>query len=223
MRLSLDQRITDMTYAENLWLFFTLLFGIIIVPGMDMVFVMANALTGGRASGLTATAGIMAGGVFHTLYAALGVGFLLHLVPELFNVLLLAGAAYIAWIGLSLARSSIAIASVETGSRLSLWTSFRRGALTSILNPKAYLFMLAVYPQFLKPQFGPVWSQALIMAIMISLTQLAVYGSLALAAGRSRDVIVSSPRATAIIGKTVGVVLIAVAALTAWHGWVSQG
>ncbi|CAN7196110.1 LysE family translocator [Rhizobium sp. LjRoot98] len=212
-----------MTYAENLWLFFTLLFGIIIVPGMDMVFVMANALTGGRASGLTATAGIMAGGVFHTLYAALGVGFLLHLVPELFNVLLLAGAAYIAWIGLSLARSSIAIASVETGSRLSLWTSFRRGALTSILNPKAYLFMLAVYPQFLKPQFGPVWSQALIMAIMISLTQLAVYGSLALAAGRSRDVIVSSPRVTAIIGKTVGVVLIAVAALTAWHGWVSQG
>lgn len=211
-----------MTYAENLWLFFTLLFGIIIVPGMDMVFVMANALTGGRASGLTATAGIMAGGVFHTLYAALGVGFLLHLVPELFNVLLLAGAAYIAWIGLSLARSSIAIASVETGSRLSLWTSFRRGALTSILNPKAYLFMLAVYPQFLKPQFGPLWSQALIMAIMIAVTQLAVYGGLALAAGRSRDVIVSSPRATAIIGKTVGVVLIAVAALTAWHGWVSQ-
>jgi threonine/homoserine/homoserine lactone efflux protein len=212
-----------MTYAENLWLFFTLLFGIIIVPGMDMVFVMANALTGGRASGLTATAGIMAGGVFHTLYAALGVGFLLHLVPELFNVLLLAGAAYIAWIGLSLARSSISIASVEPGARLSPWTSFRRGALTSILNPKAYLFMLAVYPQFLKPEFGPLWAQALIMAIMISLTQLAVYGSLALAAGRSRDIIVSSPRATAVIGKTVGVVLIAVAALTAWHGWVSQG
>ena len=83
--------------------------------------------------------------------------------------------------------------------------------------------MLAVYPQFLKPEFGPLWAQALIMAIMISLTQLAVYGSLALAAGRSRDIIVSSPRATAVIGKTVGVVLIAVAALTAWHGWVSQG
>lgn len=210
-----------MTYAENLWLFSTLLFGIIIVPGMDMVFVMANALTGGRAAGLTATAGIMAGGVFHTLYAALGVGFLLHLVPQLFNVLLLAGAAYIAWIGLSLARSHISIASVEPGARLSLWTSFRRGALTSLLNPKAYLFMLAVYPQFLKPEFGPLWSQALIMAIMISLMQLAVYGSLALAAGRSRDVIVASPRATAMLGKTVGVVLIAVAALTAWHGWMA--
>ncbi len=109
-----------MTYAENLWLFSTLLFGIIIVPGMDMVFVMANALTGGRASGLTATAGIMAGGVFHTLYAALGVGFLLHLVPQLFNVLLLAGAAYIAWIGLSLARSHISIASRARGAAVAL-------------------------------------------------------------------------------------------------------
>ena len=97
-------------YAENLWLFFTLLFGIIIVPGMDMVFVMAHSLTGGRASGLLATAGIMVGGVFHTLYTALAVSFLLHLVPGLFNVLLIAGAAYIAWIGLSLLRSNIAIA-----------------------------------------------------------------------------------------------------------------
>ena len=51
-----------MTYAENLWLFFLLLFGIIIVPGMDMLFVLANALTRGRAAGLSATAGIMIGG-----------------------------------------------------------------------------------------------------------------------------------------------------------------
>ena len=35
-----------MTYIENLWLFFILLTGIVIVPGMDMVFVLANALAG---------------------------------------------------------------------------------------------------------------------------------------------------------------------------------
>lgn len=208
-----------MTYVENLWLFFTLLFGIIIVPGMDMVFVMANSLTGGRSSGLSATAGIMAGGIFHTLYAALGVGLLLHLVPGLFNGLLLAGALYIAWIGYTLMRSNIAIASVEPTARMSRWTSFRRGALTSIMNPKAYLFMLAVYPQFLKPEFGPLLPQVLIMGVMIALTQLAVYGSLAVAAGSSRDAITSSPRATAILGKSVGFVLILVAAWTAWQGW----
>lgn len=37
-----------MSYAENLWLFFLVLFGIIILPGMDMLFVLASALTGER-------------------------------------------------------------------------------------------------------------------------------------------------------------------------------
>ncbi|HEV7308296.1 LysE family translocator [Ensifer sp.] len=208
-----------MTYAENLWLFFTLLFGIIIVPGMDMVFVLANSLTGGRASGLSATAGIMAGGVLHTLYAALGVSVILHLVPGLFNVLLVAGAAYIAWIGFSLVKSSITIGGIDGADRLSRWASFRQGALTSLMNPKAYLFMLAVYPQFLKPEFGPIWSQALVMAAMIAVTQLAVYGGLALAAGRGRDFLVGSPGTTVWIGRTAGVVLILVAAFTIFQGW----
>ena len=56
-----------MNYTENLWLFFVLLFGIIAVPGMDMLFVLANALTGGSNRGLAATAGIMLGGAVHTL------------------------------------------------------------------------------------------------------------------------------------------------------------
>ena len=72
---------TDMTYSENLWLFFLLLTGIIVVPGMDMVFVLASALSGGRKAGLSATFGIMAGGLVHTLYAALGVGALLSFAP----------------------------------------------------------------------------------------------------------------------------------------------
>lgn len=208
-----------MTYAENLWLFFTLLFGIIIVPGMDMVFVLANAITGGRASGLAATAGIMAGGVLHTLYAALGVSVVLHLIPELFNMLLVAGAAYIAWIGFSLLRSSVTIGGIEGAMTRSRWASFRQGALTSLMNPKAYLFMLAVYPQFLRPQFGPVWSQAAVMAMMIASTQLAVYGGLALAAGRGRDLLVGSPAVTVAVGKAAGLVLVLIAGLTIWQGW----
>src|SRR3954447_2787937 len=101
-----------MTYTGNLWLFLTLLFGIIIVPGMDMLFVLANALTGGRRAGLTATTGIMAGGLVHTAFGAIGVGVLLHLAPSLFTLMLYAGAGYMAWIGITLVRSSITIGSV---------------------------------------------------------------------------------------------------------------
>jgi threonine/homoserine/homoserine lactone efflux protein len=208
-----------MTYTENLWLFFLLVSGIIIVPGMDMVFVLASSLSGGRKAGLSATFGIMAGGLVHTLYAALGVGMLLHFAPKLFNVLLVAGATYVAWIGWQLFRSSITVETVDSLDRRGLLTRFRQGALTSLMNPKAYLFMLAVFPQFLRPEFGPLWRQALVMLLMIWATQLAVYGGLALAAARSRDALTSSPAATRLIGRAAGVLMVVIAVLTVWRGW----
>ena len=206
-----------MTYAANLWLFFILLVGIIIVPGMDMLFVLANAITGGRQAGLSATAGIMTGGAAHALIGTVGVGILLKLAPTLFTIMLLAGGAYMGWIGVTLLRSSIvvgAFAGAQAGSR---WRAFRQGAVTCLLNPKAYLFTLAVYPQFMRPQYGALWSQALIMGLMTVLTQFAVYGGLAFVAAESRDLIVSSPRATMWIGRAAGLAFIIVAATTIWR------
>ncbi|CAN7209200.1 LysE family translocator [Rhizobium sp. LjRoot258] len=208
-----------MTYSENLWLYFTLLFGIIVVPGMDMLFVLANSLTGGRRTGIAATAGIMAGGAVHSLYGAIGVGVLAILLPTLFNPLLFAGAAYMAWIGYTLMRSSITVDSVGAGGLRSGWRAFRQGAATCLMNPKAYLFMIAVYPQFLKPIYGPIWAQGLVMGFMTMATQAAVYGTLALTAARSRNLLVSNPKATILVGRIAGGLLIAVSILTAWHGW----
>ncbi|KRB50107.1 threonine transporter RhtB [Rhizobium sp. Root708] len=212
-----------MTYTQNLWLYFTLLFGIIVVPGMDMLFVLANSLTGGRRTGMAATAGIMAGGVVHSLYGAIGVGILASLLPSLFNPLLFAGAAYMAWIGYTLIRSSIVVNSVEADASRSGWRAFRRGAATCLMNPKAYLFMIAVYPQFLKPIYGPIWLQGLVMGAMTMATQAAIYGTLALTAARSRTLLVSNPAATVMVGRVAGALLVAVSILTAWQGWRMPG
>ncbi|TGQ74245.1 LysE family translocator [Mesorhizobium sp. M00.F.Ca.ET.186.01.1.1] len=207
-----------MDYAQNLWLFFILLLGIIVVPGMDMLFVLANALTGGRDRGLAATGGIMLGGVVHTLNGAIGVGLLMHFVPILFKPLLIVGAAYMAFIGITLMRSSITVGrDGPTGSR-SAWKAFRQGAVTCLINPKAYLFILAVYPQFLKPDYGPIWMQAMVMGVMAALTQAAIYGGLAITAGRSQQMLVANPRATALAGRAAGLLLFAVSVFTAWEG-----
>lgn len=211
-----------MTYTENLWLFFVLLLGIIIVPGMDMIFVGANALARGRTAGLAATAGIMAGGLVHSLYGALGVGLLASLLPVLFTPLLISGAVYMAWIGLTLMRSSITIERVTPADTHSHWQAFRRGALTCLINPKAYLFMLAIYPQFLRPDFGPLVPQAVIMALMTAATQLVVYGGLAIAAGRVSRLLVGSAAATVWVGRGAGLLLVVVSILTLWEavrGW----
>ena len=207
-----------MSYTANLWVYFALVFGIIIVPGMDMLYVLTNALTGGRKAGLSATAGIMAGGAVHTAFGALSVGMLLQFVPSLFTVMLFVGAAYMAWIGVTLVKSSIVIDHVEGSARRSAWVAFRQGAITCLLNPKAYLFVFTVFPQFLRPQFGALLPQAVAMGAVTVLTQLGIYGGLALAAARARHLLTSSPQGTVLAGRLAGVLFIAVAALTAWHG-----
>ncbi|MET3520041.1 LysE family translocator [Mesorhizobium sp. M4B.F.Ca.ET.190.01.1.1] len=207
-----------MDYAQNLWLFFILLFGIIVVPGMDMLFVLANALTGGSNRGLAATGGIMLGGIVHTLNGAIGVGLLMHFVPILFTPLLIAGAAYMAYIGITLMRSSITIGQDGPSGSRSAWKAFRQGLMTCLINPKAYLFILAVYPQFLKPDYGPIWMQATVMGLMTIATQAAIYGGLAVTAGSSRQLLVANPRATVLAGRAAGLLLFAVSVFTAWEG-----
>lgn len=211
-----------MSYSENLWLFFVLLFGIILVPGMDMLYVLTNALTGGRRAGLSATAGIMAGGAVHTLFGTVSVGVLMKLMPSLFTVMLFVGSAYMAWIGVTLVRSSITVSAVGATLNRSSWVAFRQGTVTCVLNPKAYLFVFSVFPQFMRLQYGSLRSQALVMGTMIVLTQLGVYGGLALVASKSRDLLVTRPGATRFVGHAAGYLFLAVAVLTAWHGWKSR-
>jgi threonine/homoserine/homoserine lactone efflux protein len=206
-----------MTYAQNLWIYFILLFGIIIVPGMDMFFVIANGLTGGRVRALAATAGVMLGGVFHTVFGGLSVGVLKTLPHAIYGAILLAGAAYMLWIGFTLVRSSITVASIGENTSHSMRAAFSQGFITCALNPKAYMFVLAVYPQFIQSQYGPVWSQALVMGILTVLVQAAIYGSLGLAAARSRDMLIGSPHVIIWTGRVAGALFLIVGVLTIWQ------
>lgn len=207
-----------MDYAQALWIYLILLFGIIVVPGMDMFFVLANALTRGRRAGFSAVGGIMVGGAVHTLFGALAVGALTQLPTMLFQVMILIGAAYMGWIGYTLLRSSITVDSIGRASTRSDWVAFRQGLVTCLLNPKAYLFVLAVFPQFMRPEYGSIWSQALVMGLMTVTMQLLIYGALALAAGKGRDALVGHPELTIWIGRGAGALFVAAALFTAWHG-----
>jgi threonine/homoserine/homoserine lactone efflux protein len=205
------------SYTQNLWIFFVLLFGIIIVPGMDMFFVIANSLTGGRIRGLAAVFGVMGGGIFMTVFGAFFVGIITTLAPWVITAILFAGAAYMAWVGYSLIQSSITMDDLGQGGSRSQRTAFLQGFMTTILNPKAYVFVLAVYPVFIQPRFGPVWSQALVMGVLTIATQFGIYGSLGVAAAKSREMLISNPTVTIWTGRSAGVMFELVAALTVWH------
>lgn len=207
-----------MFHDAHLWLFFIIVFGVVILPGLEMAYVLGSALTGGRAAGLIAVAGIMAGSIFLVLMTTLGISVLIKVIPGAFNVLLIAGALYIAWIGFSILRSHTAFAAANINPHSS-WVTFRRGMLTNLLNPKAYLFMLAIFPQFLRPEYGPLWIQAMVLWLIIAVTMTGVYGSVAIIAGKMRNLLTSNPIAGIMISRVVGVTLILAAILTGISGW----
>jgi len=203
-----------MSAVENFWLFFILLVGIVSVPGMDMIFVLSNTLAGGRKAGITATGGMMTGGACHSAFGGLALSGMLHLTPVVIGPMLTIGSLYMIWIGVTLLRSAVVIAEVAQSRVMRLRKIFLQALATCLLNPKAWLFTLAVYPQFIKPDFGPVWLQTLVMALTTMAVQGAIYGGLALAAARGRDVVVTSPALTIWVGRCAGALLIGVAAFT---------
>jgi threonine/homoserine/homoserine lactone efflux protein len=205
-----------MSQAANLWVYFVVVFGIVALPGLDMAFDMGSALLGGRRSGLAAVGGILAGGLCHLAMGALGVAAVLALWPPLFDLMLAAGAVYVAWTGLLFLHSASVFAppAGKRAGALAPGPAFRRAVLTSLVNPKAYLFMLAIFPQFLRPGSGPVWAQAAALGVITSLTQAGVYGAVALAASRAAGWLAGHPAASVATARVMGVVLLGVAVLT---------
>lgn len=196
-----------MNTANPLWLYFLLVAGIVALPGMDMAYVAASSLSGGRRAGLAATAGITCAGFVHVGAGLLGLGLLLQAAPALFNALLVAGSFYLAWLGWQIARSGSAALDARP---LAHRQFFARGALTALLNPKAYLFGLLVFPAF---GAGASTARGLQLAAITAGTQIAIYGTVALLAGARRL------RGHALLNQGVGALLIVCAAWTLARAW----
>jgi threonine/homoserine/homoserine lactone efflux protein len=204
---------------EHLWLYALLVFGIIALPGLDTAFVLASSLASGREAGFAAIAGLVLGGFAHVFLSAFGIGLLLQHVPALFNVMLTAGGLYVAWMGYSLWRGASAVGEIESIQTRAMGVTFGRAVLTCLLNPKAYIFMLAVFPQFIKPECGALWLQALILFGIGAICQMLVYGTVVVAAAKARNWIRTSSGSQIIFGRSVALLLLFTAAWTLWTGW----
>ncbi len=129
-----------------------------IAPGPDTMLVIRNVLRGGRRDGIVTTFGICMGLFVHASLSALGVSVLLTYSTTAFNVLKLAGAGYLMYLGLqSLQRALSSAAPLEhpdarAGSHnRSMRRCLLEGWLSNVLNPKTAVFYLAFLPQFIRP------------------------------------------------------------------------
>lgn len=118
-------------------------------PGPDFAIVTRYALTGSRKAALLASLGIAAALLIHAAYCILGLGILLVESPLAFRIVQIIGSCYLAYLGIRLLLPSKPSAPAKP---VKSHQAFLSGFLTNLLNPKAALFILSIFAQFVRPE-----------------------------------------------------------------------
>ena len=118
-------------------------------PGPDFALVLRQSLTHGRRAAIWTSIGIGCGISVHVTYCLLGLGYLLAGSPAALGVAKYLGAAYLTCVGIQALRSKPRTGDITlTGdagapSDRAAWTT---GFLVNVLNPKAALFFVSLFP-----------------------------------------------------------------------------
>lgn len=159
-----------MPSQESLLLFAVASVLLVLTPGPNLLYLMSRTLTQGRGAGLVSLVGTTTGFIVHILAAALGLSAVLVAIPVAYDALRWAGALYLLWLAWDSLRTSDGGAGGLFAPRAlppaAPWSLFRKGVLTSILNPKVALFYLALFPQFVDPARGSVLGQSLVLGLV---------------------------------------------------------
>jgi len=155
---------------QGLWLFFMALAVVYLLPGPDMILLLQTGARQGKGAALATAVGLGIARGCHVALAALGLAALFKAAPWTFDVVRLAGAAYLLWIGIQCLRTTMlpSLTSADpTGEKPRWGAAIRRGLLTNLLNPKALLFCSVLLPQFINPQLGPVLGQFATLGVVL--------------------------------------------------------
>lgn len=163
-----------------------------LTPGPDLLYAITRAGAQGPRAGWAAALGTGTGCLVHVALGALGIAALLAASACAFLLLKLAGAAWLAWLGLRMLLAPAPDTVVQgtdrrAAQRLGLAAVFREAALINILNPKVALFFLAFVPQFVSPQAArPGLAFAALGAVFVVNGTL-VTGAVGMAAAAAAD------------------------------------
>lgn len=160
--------------VTDIWTYVIGAFGIILLPGPNSLYVLSVAVGRGVRAGYQGALGVFAGDTILLLLTALGAASLLRTHPELFAVVKYAGAAYLAWVGLNLVwgawaggRRPQAVQTETPAAPVNLQHPFKRALVISLLNPKAILFLLSFFVQFIDPSYATPAVPFLILSFII--------------------------------------------------------
>lgn len=163
---------------------------IILLPGPNSLYCLSVAAAHGIGKGYRAIAGIFVGDGILILVTVFGAGSLLKLYPSLFNAIKLIGGLYLMYLGVKLLigayhtfsqRMILAQATPKLTVPATHQNYFYRAMLLSLTNPKAILFFLSFFVQFVDPSYEHPLLSFLLLAVILQCISFAYLSVLAFA------------------------------------------
>jgi leucine efflux protein len=178
---------------------------LLLLPGPGNLALITSTSKGGIKGGMAATFGIMAGDQVLMWLAVAGVSALLVANPILFRAVQWAGAAYLAWLGY---KMLVAKAGDKPLLDIKPGHYFKQTFVITLFNPKAVMFYLAFFPQFIDPERHQGWKTYSALSATIFVL-LFIYGVIAvLLTHYMAERIRANPRVTDVLQKIAGLFLI---------------
>ncbi|MCX5399294.1 leucine efflux protein LeuE [Streptomyces sp. NBC_00102] len=143
---------------------------IVLLPGPNSLYVLSVAARRGVRTGYVAAAGVWTGDTVLMTLSALGAASLLQTTPLLFAIVKYAGAGYLTWLAFGMLRTARELWRERTRRVAELTADapadgvpgtegvrerpYRRALVVSIFNPKAILFLISFFVQFVDPDYA---------------------------------------------------------------------
>jgi leucine efflux protein len=134
---------------------------IVLLPGPNSLYVLSVAARRGVRAGYTAAAGVWCGDTVLMTLSAAGVASLLQANAVLFGMVKYAGAGYLTWLAVGMLRAAWGMwrarretADAGTPEGVTDERPYRRALVISLFNPKAILFFVAFFVQFVDPGYA---------------------------------------------------------------------
>ena len=205
--------------------FMTYLLGtilIVLLPGPNSLYVLALSAQRGVKSGWHAAFGVFLGDSILMIATAAGAVTLLSTYPLLFNIVQYIGAAYLAYLGGKLIWSAIKtwpknksvqmVMEEASSQKISKESPFRKALLVSVLNPKAILFFLSFFVQFIDPAYPQPVVPFLLLAVTLQVCSAIYLATLIYAGNYLADAFRKRKRLTAVSAGGTGAAFLGFAA-----------
>ncbi|WFU06301.1 LysE family translocator (plasmid) [Rhizobium sp. CB3171] len=164
--------------------FVFLAFGMALIPGPNMLYLISRSICQGRIAGFVSLGGVALGFAIYMVCTIFGITAVALAVPHAYDALRLAGAVYLLY---------LAWQAVRPGNRTPLATRrlppdsprklFTMGLVTNLLNPKVAMLYLSLLPQFINPAQGGVLQQSISLGITQIVVAVSVHATIIAGAG----------------------------------------